>query len=326
MRALVSTGPDSALGFLDLPELPLRPDELRVAVAAIGVNPVDWKLRGPGSLGFLGLAQRALGPAGPLVPGIDFSGRVTEVGAKVQQIKVGDRVVGATDFSRRQRGSYAEMVQVREDQVARLGKDTSFALAAGLPVPGCTAFDALFGVGELRPPSKVLILGASGGVGHLAVQLASGAGAKVFGVCSKANAELVTRLGGRPILYDEGEPFEAARGCGPFDLVLDTVGTHAYPLARWRRVLATGGRYVLVTPTPADFLAIARRQVRTLLGRPRTKTLEKLVAELEAGRLEVLIEARLPLAEAERGHEVSRAGHVRGKVVLIACPELVEEA
>jgi len=318
VQALVSQNAGAPLAWAELPDVPLRPDDVRVEVHAVGVNPVDWKMR---EASLLGLAQRVVGPGGPFVCGVDFSGVVGAVGSRVTGVAVGDRVVGGTDFSRRQRGSYARTVQVRADQVALLPPEVAFDAAACLPVAGVTARMALFELGHLleRKAPRVLVLGASGGVGHFAVQLARAYGARVAGVCSAKNASLVARLGAEPIDYGAGDALEAAAAHGPFDVIIDGIGTATYPLGRCCKLLAPDGTHVLVMPKPRDYAHIALPgRVRTVLGRPNRARLAPLVADLAAGKIEVVIAERIPLAEAERAHTVSKAGRVVGKLVLVA--------
>lgn len=318
MRVLSSPSASSPLVWADHPERKLRSDELRVAVHAAGVNPVDWKMR-QGEL--LGIAQRIIGPSGPLVCGVDFAGEVIAIGEAVKDVRVGDQVVGGTDFSRRQYGSYASHVQVRWDQVVVLPAGVDVVAAACLPVAGVTAHQALFALGRLaeKPDPRALILGAAGGVGHFAVQLAHGCGARSVGVCSSRNVGLVERLGGIAIDYTRGDVATAAAAHGPYDVIVDAAGTAAYPIAMCRSLLKKGGTHVLVQARPADFLRVAMPgPVKTLLGRPNRATLEPLVSELAAGRLQVVIAERIPMAEAERAHEISRGGKVVGKLVLVA--------
>ncbi|GMV44575.1 MAG: NADPH:quinone reductase [Myxococcales bacterium] len=319
MRALVSRSASTPLAWAELPDRSLRPDEVRVQVTAAGVNPVDWKMRG---FSLLSVAHAIVGPSGPFVPGVDFAGVVTEAGTAVEGLRPGDPVVGGTDFSRRQRGSYARVVQVRADQVAPLPPSVRLDEAACLPVAGVTAQSALFEVGGLdvgrNPEARVLILGASGGVGLFAIQLARTAGAAVVGVCSARNVDLVRRLGALPIDYGAGDPLAAAREHGPYDVVVDAVGSAAYPVGRCRALLSKGGVHVLVMPQPRDYLQLAVRRARTVLGRPTTASLAPLVEALAAGRLEVLVAERIPFDDAERAHQVSREGRVVGKLVLVA--------
>lgn len=293
----------------------LRPREVRVAVEAVGVNPVDWKMRD--NLG-LHLVHRLLGPPGPFVCGMEFAGVVSEVGRAARGVSVGDAVVGGIDFARRQRGSYATEVVVDDTQLAVLPPRVDVHSAACLPVAGGIARMALaVDVGRRGlNGGKVLVLGASGGVGHLALQLARNRGAQVFGVCSARNAPRVARLGATPIPYDDRDAFEEALSHGPFDLVVNAVDTVAYPVRRVAGLLRGNGRQVLVAPTVRDLPCLALPRVTTRFVRPTRQTLEPLVRELAEGRLEVAISERLPLEQAESALQRSREGRVVGKVVL----------
>jgi NADPH:quinone reductase-like Zn-dependent oxidoreductase len=314
MQAAVSRSATQPLELVELPSKPLRGDEVRVRVRAIGVNPVDWKMREGGPLH---LAYGLLGPRGPFVPGLDFSGEVVEVGPAGGPLAVGARVVGGTDFSRKQRGSYADEVVVRPDQCAVLPDEVSYESAACLPVAGVTPWVIMTEHTRIGPGKKVLVLGASGGVGLFGIQLAKMLGATAVGVCSTRNVALVERLGATPIDYTRGDALEAARPHGPFDLVIQAVGSDVYPLAKCRALLAPGGLVDLVVIEPADYLAFAfRRDVTTVLGKPTRARLEPLVAGLHRGDLEALVEEVIPLAEAERAHQRSRAGKVVGKLLL----------
>jgi len=318
MLAAISASARAPLSLVDLPRRPLRPGEVRVKVKAIGVNPVDWKMR-DGSI--LGLAQRLLGPPGPMVVGLDFAGEVIEV-TPGASIPVGARIVGGTDFSRKQRGSYAEEVNVEPGQCAVLPDGVSFEDAACLPVPGATAWQALEDFGEIRakPGAKVLVLGASGGVGLVAVQLAGVLGAKAYGVCSGKNAALVSSLGATVFDYTEGDPLERARAEAPFDVVLNAVGSATYSSATCRSLLAPRRRatLALVVVTARDALSLVfSRRTRSVLGRPRREVLEALVQAVARGAIKPVVAERLPLAEAERAHALSRAGKVVGKILLL---------
>ena len=318
MRAMTSSSDAVALAWADLPERPLRHKEVRVSVRAIGVNPVDWKMRQGDMLGML---QRVIGPRGPLVCGVDFAGEIVEIGADVKDLNVGDRVVGGTDFSRGQRGSYAREVQVRADQVAVLPPNVDYAEAAALPVAGVTALTALVSLGHIdkKPEAKALILGASGGVGHFAVQLAHLYGALSVGVCSTRNTLLIQSLGGTPIDYSQGEVFAAAAQLGPYDVIVDCVGTRSYPAARCKPLLKPGGRHVMVVPGARDYWRVAvPGPTVTVLGRPNRANLAPLVEHLSTGKLKVVIEMRFALAQAEVAHQLSREGKVVGKLVLLA--------
>lgn len=314
MRVATSASATEPLALRELPSRPLRAGEIRVKVAAIGVNPVDWKMREGGPLRF---AQAMLGPWGPLVIGVDFAGEVVESRAG-DGCPPGTRVVGGTDFSRGQLGSYADEVVARPDQCAVLPPSVSYEAAACLPVAAVTPWMVLTEHAKIGPGGRVLVLGASGGVGLFTIQLTRMLGGTAVGVCSTRNVALVERLGAIAVDYTKGPALEAAKEHGPFDVVLHAIGTDVYPLAECRALLSASGIVDLVVVRPSDYLAVAfRGDVRTILGVPTRARLEPLVAALAHGKIEAIIAERIPLAEAERAHQVSRAGKVVGKLLLI---------
>ncbi len=315
MHVATSTSATTPLALVELPSRPLRRGEVRVRVGAIGVNPVDWKMREGGPLR---LAYQMLGPPGPQVVGVDFAGEVVEVAPDVDALAIGDRVVGGTDFSRGQLGSYADEVIARPDQCAKLTDEIPYDVAACLPVAAVTPWMAMREHTDIGAGSKVLVLGAAGGVGLAALQLARMLGAHAVGVCSTRNVALVESEGAVAVDYTAGDALEAARPHGPYDLILQSIGTETYPLAQCRSLLAPRGRVELVAVRPADYLSVAfLPSVGTILGKPTRARLEPLVAAVARGELRPLIAERIPLADAERAHQISRAGKVVGKLVLI---------
>lgn len=313
MHATVSLSATEPLVLRELPSRPLRTGEIRVKTGAIGVNPVDWKMREGGPLH---LAYSLLGPGGDFIPGIDFAGTVTEIGAGVTDLSVGDRVVGGTDFSRKQHGSYADEIIARPDQCAKLPPEVTDRVAACLPVAAVTAWMALREKTDIGPGKKVLVLGAAGGVGLATLQLGKMLGASCVGVCSTRNVPLVEAEGAIAIDYTKGDALDASKEHGPFDLVLQLVGTDVYPLGKCRALLAPGGRVELVVIRPADYLSLVLPSVGTLLGAPTRARLTPLVAAVARGDLRPKIEATFPLAEAEKAHQLSKGGKVVGKLLL----------
>jgi NADPH:quinone reductase-like Zn-dependent oxidoreductase len=319
--ALRSFARGEPLTPVELPTPEPRPGEVRVAVHAAGVNPVDWKMRSQGPLRLAARFIRVFrGPRGPVILGVDFAGVVEAVGARVTGFQPGDRVVGGTNFARGQHGSYADTVVVRPDQLCPLPDGIPFDVAGGLPIIGVTAWRALHDYRRPEPGRRVLVLGASGGVGQLAVQIARKVCAAdlIAGVCSGRNAELVRGLGADVVLdYGDGDPLEAARAHGPFDLVIDCVGS--YPAGRCRALLGRGGRHVIVAGGgPILFQALVPPfRSRNILGAPNGARLRPLVEAIAAGKLGVPIAERLPLTDAEAAHEKSRTGRLTGKLVLL---------
>ncbi len=310
----------SPLELLDLPDPEPKPREVRVKVAAIGVNPVDWKMR---QGGVLRIGYRLIGPPLPFVPGVDFAGTVDQVGARVTELQIGDRVVGGTDFSRGQRGSYAELVTARPDQLCKLPDAVGFEEAGAMPVAGVTAWMTLMEIGGLgtRHPAgaSVLVLGAAGGVGQIVVQLARRAGAKVVAVCSGRNRAHVESLGAAVVLdYNEGDPLVAAQAHAPFAIVVDCVGSYA--AAPCRKLLGRRGKHIMVAGDQVGaFLQtlVPPFSSKIMLGRSTTPRLSAVAAAMAEGQLKISIAARYPLAEAEAAHEQSRSARTNGKIILL---------
>ncbi|MSP60787.1 MAG: NAD(P)-dependent alcohol dehydrogenase [Myxococcales bacterium] len=311
------------LALIELEDPTPRAGEVRVRVRAIGVNPVDWKMREGGPLR---LALRLVGPPLPFIPGVDFAGVVDAIGAQVTEVKVGDRVVGGTNFARGQRGSYADTVVVRPDQICKLPDAVPFDVAGALPVVGVTAWMSLVEIGHLSDGAKegaaaqaLLLLGASGGVGHVAVQIAKLRGARVVGVCSSKNADAVRAFGADVVLdYGAGDPLVAAREHGPFQVVVDCVG--GYKGSACRALLGPGGRHVMIAGDKPGAMAqvlIAPIRSKSVLGRATTERLSHLVDAIAQGKLRVQIVERFPLAEVEKAHAQSKTGRMTGKMVLL---------
>ena len=311
------------LEWTELPTPEPKAKEVRVAVHAIGVNPVDWKMRQKGPLRVAARLVRPFrGPRGPVIVGVDFAGVIEAVGSKVTGLPVGTRVVGGTNFGRGQHGSYADTVVVRAEQVTPIPDSLAFDVAGALPVAGVTAWKALHAYRRAEPGRKVLVIGASGGVGQFAIQIARKVcnADLVAGICSGKNAALVTDLGAHVVVdYGAGDPIEQARGHGPFDVIVDCVGS--YQASRCRSLLAKGGRHVMVAGDSGSAMlqvVVPPFRSRAILGAPDGRTLAPLVAAVAAGTVTVAMAEKLPLREAERAHELSRTGRMTGKIVLLA--------
>ena len=302
-------------------------NEIRVAVHVVGVNPVDWKMRQGGPLRFAARTIKFFrGPKGPAIVGVDFAGVIDAVGAtvaaKYPALTIGTRVVGGTNFGRGQHGSYADTVVVRPDQVTPLPDDVPFDIAGALPVAGVTAWMALHEYRLIQPGRRVLILGASGGVGQFATQIAKRVctADAVVGVCSGKNADLVRSLGADEVLdYNAGDPLAQAKAHGPFDVIVDAAGGYSGP--RCRALLASGGRHVMVAgDSPAAMVQVLMPPFRSraMLGKPTAARLAPLVAAVAAGKVKVAIAERMPLVDAEAALAKSQSGRMIGKLVLLA--------
>ncbi len=288
-------------------------DEILVKVYASGVNPVDWVIREGGSeamRSFLTL---------PLTLGWDAAGIVEETGSEVTAFKKGDIVYGTPNFPGD--GSYAEYCVAKASQFALKPKSLGFNEAAGVPLAGLTAWTALFEYGKLRPGQRILIQGASGGVGSFAVQFAKAKGAYVIGSSSASNLDYLKQLGADEVIDYQNQPLE--------EVVHDVdVVVEASPLrdnaARLKAVtvLKNGGIFISVNvdfPFNEEVLAALAKKNATgelVANQPRQDWLAEMAELIDAGKVHVFISQVFPLAQVAEAHRESQTWHVRGKLVL----------
>jgi NADPH:quinone reductase-like Zn-dependent oxidoreductase len=300
-----SYGESQLLSYEDTP-LPTAGDkDVLIHVKAASVNPVDVAYRA----GYMATYYQLAFPA---ILGMDVSGTVEAAGAAVTNLKVGDEVYARTDLFRL--GGYAEYVLVTAAEVALKPSSLNFIQAASIPHAGLTAWRSLFDAGGLSAGQTVLIHGAAGGVGSLAVQLAKSRGARVIGTASAANQSFLKELG-----VDEAIDYTA----GPFedkiknvDVVFDTIGGET--LARSYQVVKPGGILVSILEPPSAEAAAAHG-IRTAFAGgypPVAPVLEEITALVEAGKLKPVVSTVLPLSDARRGQDLIAARHTRGKIVL----------
>lgn len=302
--AIFRYGGPEVLELSELPDPKIGPDVVLVRMRAAGVNPVDWKIRE-------GRLDRGFYVHFPLVPGWDLAGVVEAVGPSVSTYAVGDEVIGYVRRDEIQHGTYAELVPAPERTLAYKPASASWPQAAGLPLVGLTAWQALHAAG-VGPGETVLVHAAAGGVGHVGVQLARILGAaRVIGTASEHNHDFVGSLGAEPVGYGDGLA-ERIRALAPngVDAALDFVGGDALPVSL--EVTKTPQRVVSIT----DAVTVKRAGGRYVFVRPDPADLTALAGFVDDGRLTVHIEQTFPLAEAEQAQRLVAAGHVRGKVVL----------
>ncbi|AUG81178.1 alcohol dehydrogenase [Kitasatospora sp. MMS16-BH015] len=305
MKAITyrSYGGPEVLEYVDAPMPKLGPDSVLVKVRAASVNPVDWKIQA-------GYLDGVLDAVFPVVPGWDVAGVVEQVGVGVTEYAVGDEVIGYVREDMVGRGTFAEYVAAPVRTLARKPAALSFEQAAGLPLAGLTAYQALVGALAVKPGETVLIHAAAGGVGSLAVQVAVSLGARVIGTASERNHDYLRGLGAEPVAYGEGLA-ERVRVLAPagVDAVLDLVGGEALQLSP--ALLAEGGR--LASIADGAVLALGGRYVFV---RPDTADLTALAELADTGRLQVEVAATFPLAEAADAQRLNAEGHTRGKIVV----------
>ncbi|GAB2607815.1 NADP-dependent oxidoreductase [Streptomyces capparidis] len=280
--------------------------EVLVRVHAAGVNPADRKVRS----GYV----RLFGDP-PFTLGHEFSGVVAEVGEEAGGFRPGDAVFG---WVTPPRGAHADYVVVPRTSLAAKPVSVEHVHAAALPIAGLTAWQALVGVAGVGPGQRVLVLGAAGGVGHLAVQIAKARGAHVIGVARAAKHGFLRELGADELVDHTVEDFARARDV---DVVLDTVSGETG--VRALATLRPGGTLIDVVGIGFDRTEVARRAAasgRRFVERnlePAPGDLEALAGLVDREGLRPFVEETLPLAEAAKAHELGESGRVRGKIVLV---------
>ena len=248
------------------------------------------------------------------VPGLDIAGTVEAVGTGVTRFGPGEEVFGTCT------GALAEYVGTPEDKLERKPSNLTFEQAAAVPTSGLAALHGIRDAGKVQPGRKVLINGASGGVGTFAVQIAKALGAEVTGVCSTSNVELVRALGADQVIDYTQADF--TQGGPRYDLILDNAGNHS--LSALRRALAPTGRLIpnsgsaglgtfITAFVSSPFL---RQQGRPYLSVPKLKDLTFLKELIEAGKVTPAIDRTYPLSDAADAFRYLENGHARGKVVI----------
>ncbi|MFL6518611.1 MAG: NADP-dependent oxidoreductase [Chthoniobacterales bacterium] len=296
----------------DVPRPEPKDDEILIRVIAASVNPVDVAIR-------KGYLAELIGNKFPLILGMDAAGIVEKAGAKITKFKKGDSVYAF--FTLASEGGYAEYVIAKESEAALKPKLVSYAQAAALPAAGSTAWLALVDTAKLGAGQTVLIHGASGGVGHFAIQIAKAKGAKVIATASTANQEFLNQMGADVAIDYTKTKFEDV--AKDVDVVLDTVGGDT--LKRSYGVVKKGGIIVSIVDEPAQ-AEVDARGIRgvTLRAAPQAKVLEELAALIDAKKLTPVVSQTFPLADFAKALDQIATRHTRGKVVLQVAPEPVE--
>ncbi len=319
MRAVVydSYGPPEVLRLDDVERPIPKEDEVLIRIHATTVNRTDTGLRSAEY--FISRFVTGLLRPKNKILGMEFAGEVEEVGAGVTEFKVGDEVFGIG------RGSFAEYARAREDKLVPKPANVTFEQAAVVAVSGLTALQSLRDAGRVKQGQHVLIIGASGGVGTFAVQIAKSFGAEVTGVCSTAKADLVSSIGADHVIdYTQSDLTD---GPQRYDLILDIGGNT--PLSRLRRVLTPRGTLVIVGGEESGRWTGLSRQLRALALSPFVRQrltirvpkethvdIGRLAELIESGQLSPVIDRSYPLADAADAMRHLEAGHARGKIAI----------
>jgi NADPH:quinone reductase-like Zn-dependent oxidoreductase len=324
MKAVVYTdyGPPDVLEIRDIKKPAPTDDQVLIKVHAAAVNPYDWHfIRGtPYVMRMMMGGLRK--PKDPRI-GVDYAGTIEAVGKNVTQFKAGDEVFG------NRTGAFAEYVCARADRtIALKPANMSFEQTAGVPVAGLTALQGLRDHGKVQPSQKVLINGASGGVGTFALQIAKALGAEVTGVCSTRNVDLVRSLGADHVVDYTKEDF--TKSDQRYDVILDNVGTQ--PLSGFRRVLKSNGICVIIGgggPNDGKWVGPMARPIKAKLMSPfisqkigmmmaqgNKDDLNVLADLMQSGKVTPVIDRTYPLSEIREAVRYVETGRARGKVII----------
>jgi NADPH:quinone reductase-like Zn-dependent oxidoreductase len=311
MKAIVQDayGPPEVLRLEEVERPVVHDGAVLLRVHAAGVNPLDWHfMRGTPYL-----ARMAMGRSKPKVRvrGVDVAGRVEAVGKGVKSLRPGEDVFGLCD------GSFAEYATALEDHLIGKPASMTYEQAAAVPVAALTALQGLR-AGSVHSGQRVLINGASGGIGMFAVQIAKSYGAEVTGVCSSRNVDLVRSIGADHVIDYTREDFTKA---GPsYDVILDNAGNHS--LSDLRGALAAGGTLVYNNGASMRRIAMAQllwrlgQNVRMFSTQRNHDDLAAIGRLIESGKLRSVIDRTYPLAQTAAAIAYVEAGHARGKVVV----------
>jgi NADPH:quinone reductase-like Zn-dependent oxidoreductase len=320
MKAMVQDryGTADVLELEDIDKPEIGDDDMLVRVLAASAHIGDWHIM----TGLPYLIRMVSGLRTPKahVRGSDVAGRIEGVGKDVTRFQPGDEVFGTCD------GSFAEYAIVRQDKVSPKPVNLTFEQAATVPTSGSTALQGLRDVGKLQPGQKVLIIGAAGGVGSFAVQIAKAFGAHVTGVCSTSKVDLVRSIGADEVIDYTVEDF--AETGQRYDLILDVAGNRS--VSHLRRALAPRGTLVIVggegggrwfggidRQLRASMLSpLVSQKLGTFISKPNGEDLVVLRELIEAGKLTPVIDTTYPLSEVPEAIRHLEEGHARGKVVI----------
>src|ERR1700736_4384350 len=323
MKAIVQDtyGSPDILELRDIDKPVIGDNDVLIRVRAAGVNPADWAI--VGGLPYIARPVYGMGKPKNRVRGTDVAGEVEAVGASVTRFRPGDEVFG---WCGHLGGAFAEYASVSEDALVTKPTTLSFEQAAAVPMAGTVALLALRNHGKVQAGQKVLVNGASGGIGTFAVQIAKSLGAEVTGVCSTRNVDLVRSIGADHVI--DYTKVDFTRTGQRYDFILDNVANRS--LSDLRRALtpkgtlvpngggfdhrwvASGGRLIRAKLS----FAFASQRVRTFIASPKQQNLVVLKELIEAGKIRPVIDRTYPLSETPQAIGYVGQGHARGKVVI----------
>ena len=311
MKAMVIDryGSADVLQYQEVEQPQIKSSELLVKVHATSINPLDWKTR-------QGMLKWLMNNKFPKILGADVSGEVVQVGTQVTRFQPGDEIYASLPSSS---GAYAEFVAVPEKLAAPKPSNLTHSEAGVVPLTALTALQALRNLGKIRSGSKVLINGASGGVGIFAVQIAKAFEAEVTGVCSQKNWELVRSLGCNSVIDYKQQDF--TQDSTQYNIIFDAVAKSSF----WQcqKILKSDGIYVSTLPTLSTLGAIlstaifSRQKAKLIIFQPNSQDLLYLKELIETGKLHPVIDRTYSLPELVQAHKYSESQRAVGKISIV---------
>ena len=321
MKAIVCTkyGPPDVLELKEVAKPTPKPDQVLIKIYAASVNAYDWHLL-TADIFLVRLMGGGLLKPKNSIPGVDIAGQIESVGSNVKQFQPGDQVFG--DISGLDSGSFAEYASVPESVLAHKPTNLTFEESAAVPMAAITALQGLRDEGQIQPGHKVLIQGASGGVGTFAVQIAKSFDAEVTAVTSPRNLDQARALGADHVIDYTQEDF--TKSGQHYDLILAANGYH--PISDYKRALTPRGIYVMAGGTATQIFQamllgswLSEREGKKMggvVGKRNQKDLTLLKELIEAGKVRPVIDRCYPLSETAEALRYLGTGHARGKIVI----------
>jgi NADPH:quinone reductase-like Zn-dependent oxidoreductase len=314
MKAIVYTkfGSPDVLQLEEVEKPIPKDNEILIKVHAASVNAFEWRHVRADPF-FLRLMGAGLLRPMHKILGADVAGQVEAVGREVKQFRPGDEVFGCGGY-----GGYAEYVCVDEKRFVLKPADLTYEEAAAMPMAALTALQSLRDIGRIQAKQKVLINGASGGVGTFAVQIAKSFEAEVTGVCSTAKMDLVRSIGADHVIDYAQE--DVTKNKQQYDLILDSAAYRS--ISKYKRILSSGGIYVLAGGSMARIFQLmfmsmtGVKNMKLMVAKINQKDLLFMIELINAGKVKSIIDKRYPLAETAEAVRYLEDGHARGKVVI----------
>lgn len=293
----------------DIPEPRINSNEILIEVIAGSVNPIDWKQR-KGNHRFI------LGAPFPIVLGYDVAGIVVKIGADIEKFAIGDKVCGV--LNNKYGGGLGKFARGAEKCFAKVPGNIKLSESAAVPLAGLTALQALRDLAKIRKGSKILIIGAAGGVGHFAVQIAAIMGAEIFVVSSNRHKDFLKGLAN--VSFIDYRAKDILKLNLHFNIIFDVAGKYSYP--KCKHMLYNCGTYITTLPRPKILIHKViswferGKKVKTLLMKHSSSDLQRILEWIDAGKIKIKIDKEFFIDDIAKAHEYSEAGHTEGKILI----------